>query len=92
MTTRVVHMVHNPEAAARREAEEARFATLQAENAALRTQISRLDKNSAPAVDPAANSQSQESSPATPAAEGAMALALAEAEVAVLNRKVSPAA
>ena len=89
-TTRVVHMVHNPESLARREAVEARFAMLQAENAALRNQLARLEAVSAPATAPAAHSQSPESQTATPAADGAMSLALAQAEIAVLNRKVSP--
>ena len=88
MTTRVVHMVHNPESLARREAEEARFAKLQAENAALRTQLARLEATSAPATAPAPQSQGQGTPPATPSAEGATSLALAQAEIAVLNRKV----
>jgi len=88
--TRVVHMVHNPESLARREAGEARFAMLQAENAALRTQLARLEATAAPATAPAADSQSQESQPATPAADGATALALAQAEIDVLSSKVSP--
>ncbi len=89
-TTRVVHMVHNPESLARREAEEARFAMLQAENAALRTQLARLEATAAPAKTPPADSQSQNAAPASPAADGATALALAQAEVAVLKSKVSP--
>ncbi len=90
-TTRVVHMVHNPETAARREAAEARFTALEAENGALRAQISRLEALPAPAAEPAAVTQRQESPPAGNApAEGAMPLALAHAEVAVLNRKVRP--
>ena len=89
-TTRVVHMVHNPESLARREAEEARFTMLQAENAALRTQLARLEATAAPASAPAAHSQSLESQPATPAADGATSLALAQAEIAVLNGKVGP--
>ena len=87
-TTRVVHMVLNPEALARREAEEARFVKLQAENAALRTQLSRLEAPAAPATASAAQSHSHNSTPATPAGEGAMSLALAQAEVAVLTHKV----
>lgn len=52
-TTRVLHFVHNPEAEARREAEAAQMAQLQAEAAALRAQLEVL-QSSGGAADPAA--------------------------------------
>ena len=42
-TTRVLHYVHNPEATVQKAAEQAQQETLQAENAALRANLQRLE-------------------------------------------------
>lgn len=77
-TTRVLHFIQNPEAEARREAEEARLAELQAENAALRSQLQRVEAQAQAATPGAAP---------TPTAAGATSIALAEAEITLLKRK-----
>lgn len=42
-TTRVLHFVHNPEAAAEREAADARLAELEAQNSALKDAMQQLE-------------------------------------------------
>ena len=75
-TTRVLHFVQNPEAEARQDAEDARLAELQAENAALRSQLQRVEAQA-----------TQGTAPIPYTAVGATSIALAEAEITLLKRK-----
>ncbi|KAK9820056.1 hypothetical protein WJX72_005559 [[Myrmecia] bisecta] len=77
-TTKVLHYVHNPEAEAQKEVEQARQDALQAENAALKAHLQRLEAQ--------VKGGTAEGSSGS---EAGMSAALAEAEIAVLNRKVS---
>ena len=74
-------MIHNPEAEARQESEEAHLTGLQAENSALRSQLQRLEGEHA-----AATSNAVSPSLAT----GATSIALGMAEITLLKRKVLP--
>ena len=74
----MLHLVHNPEAEARREHEAGRISDLEAEAATLRAQLQALQQR--PAGAEAAPEGEQQS----------MQSAVAAAEKTVLERKVSP--
>lgn len=76
----MLHLIHNPEADARREADEARLAGLQAENSALRSQLQCVEEGQAAEANPNAASP--------PLAIGATSIALGRAEITLLKRKV----
>ena len=80
-TTRVLHFVRNPQAEEQRQTAEARIAELDAENGALRSQLQRLESARAATGAAAPDAEPGSSKPG-------VAAALAEAELAIAQRKV----
>lgn len=92
-TTRVLHYVHNPEAAALREADAAKISQLQAEAAALRSQLAALQPQQQEQAPPGGGTGSELAGQHGAAAESgggaaATAAAVAAAERTLLEHKV----
>ena len=80
-TTRVLHFVRNPQAEEQQQTAEARIAELIAENGALRSQLQRRESARAATGAAAPDAEPGSSRPG-------VAAALAEAELAIAQRKV----